>query len=568
MTVDKRIFHGVDVKRFQYEEYATNLSYKQINLQDLICKNLFFDKKIDMNCIMINLLKDSKRYDNTIEEFKKVSISNFSHLKATWWRDRSQFCDDLTFVLDFLKDYNSDIVHNQITIDDFGFTNDKNIHIQGGPLACYTSHLRSLIWGYTNFKDYTIICEDDIYIANTELVEEYLQQVPEDWDVVMLNACSKNKLYDGRFYKFDEEFHSCHFYIIRNSSMPIIFSGMYPIVDQVDVLLSNLRYKLNIYNIQETVYQRNISTNTQNNLYVIFNSPHYNQIRENISGIESSILELCDMILVDNHQRNKIIVQDLMYDILWNFVTKSTESKPHPNLETYFVDLESWKDFPAFDKALNNMRFVLQCCKKGIKGDSEALQLMSTFIHTIQNFSLHTDTHKAFGFGSTSHTYKYENTIIKKYCNKLRWITDGHDDTKNIFTKELELLLKLSSFGIGPKLLDYNVEDMTITTEYCGLSLWDKFELPQDWKSQLTDIFSNLDTLGIFYPEFRLQNILILNGKITLVDYGLAIFDQVGNSENLQMFINNLDKINSKIKPDMDRNTYLYLVTQFLDTLQ
>ena len=36
---------------------------------------------------------------------------------------------------------------------------------------------------------------------------------------------------------------------------------------------------------QETVFQKNISTNTQNNLYVIFNSPHYEGIREQLVKI-------------------------------------------------------------------------------------------------------------------------------------------------------------------------------------------------------------------------------------------------------------------------------------------
>ena len=61
---DKRLI-GVDVKRFQYEEYANNLSDKKINIKEIIEDNLF-KRKIDMNCIMINLEKDYKRYENTM----------------------------------------------------------------------------------------------------------------------------------------------------------------------------------------------------------------------------------------------------------------------------------------------------------------------------------------------------------------------------------------------------------------------------------------------------------------------------------------------------------------------
>ena len=567
-TKDKRIFHGVDVKRFQYEEYATNLSDKQINLQELISQSLFDNKQIDMNCLMINIEKDTQRYERTIEEFKKVSISNFSHLKATYWKERNNFCNDLTFVLDFLKDFNSEINPHQIMMDDFSFINDSGVHIQDGPLGCYISHLRAMIYGWSNFNDYTIICEDDIYIANTEIIEEYIKQVPNDWDIVMLNACSKNKLYDSNFYKFDDEFHSCHFYIVKNSSFPTIFKGMYPIIDQVDVLVSNLRNELNIYNIQESVYQRNISTNTQNNLYVIFNSPHYNQIRENIKEMENGLFNLSNLILPNNEERNKIIVQDLMYDVFWDFVLNIQENYDyHESKETYQIDLTEYSDFPDFDKILNNMRFVLQCSRKGIKGDKESLDLMSVFIHTLINFSLHDNNVKALGFGSTSHTYRVDNKVIKKYNRKLRWITEDHDDSKLIFNKELELLKKINSYNLEPKLISYNTEDLTLTLNYCGESLYDNFNLPDDWKEQITYIFSEYDKIGIFYPEFRLQNILVLDNKITFVDYGLSKFNNESNSNNLNIFLNNLEKLNKKLLDVRDRNTRLQLITTFLKNL-
>ena len=191
---DKRLI-GVDVKRFQYEEYANNLSDKKINIKEIIEDNLF-KRKIDMNCIMINLEKDYKRYENTINEFKKISLNNFSHLKATYWKNKEQLINDLYFVLNFLSDFNPKIELKPLEIDQFSKINDDNIHIQDGPLACYISHLRSMIYGYTNFKDYTIITEDDISVANTENIEKYIKEIPDDWDILMLNACSKNKIYN------------------------------------------------------------------------------------------------------------------------------------------------------------------------------------------------------------------------------------------------------------------------------------------------------------------------------------------------------------------------------------
>ena len=105
----KRIFNGIDVKRFQYEEYATNLSHKQINLTEIISKHLF-GKKVETNCVMINLEKDAIRYENTLNEFQKISVVDFSHLKATYWKEKENLKKDLEFVIDFLSKFNTSIL--------------------------------------------------------------------------------------------------------------------------------------------------------------------------------------------------------------------------------------------------------------------------------------------------------------------------------------------------------------------------------------------------------------------------------------------------------------------------
>ena len=112
--------------------------------------------------------------------------------------------------------------------------------IQDGPLGCYCSHLRAMIYGYINFEKYTIIVEDDISITNTENIEKYLKCIPDDWDIICVGAIGKNKIYDEPYYKFTDEFHSTHFYIINHKCMDKLFRHMYPITDQVDVLVSEI----------------------------------------------------------------------------------------------------------------------------------------------------------------------------------------------------------------------------------------------------------------------------------------------------------------------------------------
>ena len=576
---DKRLI-GVDVKRFQYEEYASNLSDKKINIKEIIEKHLF-KKKIDMNCIMINLEKDYKRYENTINEFKKISLNNFSHLKATYWKDKKQLINDLSFVLNFLSDFNSKIKLKSLEIDQFSKINDDNIHIQDGPLACYISHLRSMIYGYANFKDYTIITEDDISVANTENIEKYIKEIPEDWDILMLNACSKNKIYNNIWYKFDDEFHSTHFYIINHKCMHVLFENLYPITDQVDVLISNLHKQLNIYNIQETVYQKNISTNTQNNLHVIFNSPHYEPIRERIKKIENGLSFFIDNILSENAERNKILSLNLMYDILYEYVlhhNPNSIEEYNDNKENYIININEYIDFPAYIEMLESMRFFLQCSKKGIKDESESVNLISIFLHTIENFKHHNaiddefnEKLKAYGFGSTAHIYLLteNNIVVKKYNDKLRWVAEGHNNSLDIFKKELNILKKIQNLNSVPKLISFDIENKIMKMSYCGQSLYDNFNLPKDWRIQITNIFNELTNNGIFYPEFRLQNILVLDEKITFVDYGLAEFkDLADNTNNLNNFIKYLDVLNVKLSEVVERNDKLQLITTFLNNIK
>jgi hypothetical protein len=72
---------------------------------------------------------------------------------------------------------------------------------------------------------------------------------------------------------------------------------------------------------------------------------------------------------------------------------------------------------------------------------------------------------------------------------------------------------------------------------YLGVSLYDNFHLPLDWKQQLTVWFRRFDDLGIWYPEFNLRNILVLDGTINIVDFGLARLQSGNELNELGVFI-------------------------------
>jgi GR25 family glycosyltransferase involved in LPS biosynthesis len=574
-NLKKIIATGVDAKILQYEEHAENISDDRIDIVEILSKDVF-KKPLKQNCVLINIEKDTKRYFDSIEQLKKVSIQNFVHVKGTDGKKKEALETDLSFILEFLSQFNPEINIKKIEINEFSEINDPGVQIQDGPLGCYCSHLRAWIYAYLNFEDYVIVAEDDIAITNTENIEKYLKCIPDDWDIIFFNSSTKNKIYNEPYYKFTEDFHSAHFYIIKNKCLPKLFQRMYPMNDQVDVLVSDLIKELNIYNVEDTVYQKNVSTNTQNNLHIISTSPNYEILRFLSGKIQKTCNEFANKILPDNEERNEIIVSNLMYDILYNYIIKEESVKSYDNMEDYKFDNSAYKDLKEYDQLKASMQFFIQCTKKGVDFSNAAHGLANGFLFTIQKFDLHNkideeskEIIKAYSFGSTAHTYNLGNKfVIKKYNDKLRWATDGHDDPRKIFTKELNILLKTYHLNHVPKIISYNIEDKIIKLSYCGESLYNDFNLPSDWKDQLKEIFTHFTENKINYPEFRLQNMLVLNDKITFIDFGLAEFvESADNTDNYNRFVKLLGILDDKFKTVTDIETRHRLISIFLKNM-
>ena len=173
-------------------------------------------------------------------------------------------------------------------------------------------------------------------------------------------------------------------------------------------------------------------------------------------------------------------------------------------------------------------------------------------------------------FGSTSSVYilKCNNLIVKAYNSRLRWKSDNHDDITKIFKRELEILKFL-------KLVDaYDDNELTINMKYKGESLYNNFKLPSDYKEQIVNIFKELDMVNIYYPEFNLNNIVVLENIISFIDYGLAEinieFQAEINRENCKVFIEILNMFEERfkdIKEDKQKQIHI-LYNTFLNNMR
>jgi len=149
---------------------------------------------------------------------------------------------------------------------------------------------------------------------------------------------------------------------------------------------------------------------------------------------------------------------------------------------------------------------------------------------------------------------------------------------RDIFNREIAILNELYGIPNTPQICMYDDENKyIIKMTYLGESLYDKFILPDDWKEQIYSIFTTLTTKNIYYPEFNLKNIVVLDNKISFIDYGLAKFNDDGsdgsdssndNTHNCNIFIELIDLLNEKFKNIDDTHTRQVLYITFINNIR
>jgi phosphorylcholine metabolism protein LicD len=544
---------GTEIKLLQYKPKNIIHNVNTIDLIEIINTKFFPMAPRGPHLLLINIEKDTERYLSTVEELKKLSINNFVHLLATYWKNKAQLTKDLNCILNYIN-------KNNIQINDFSEINDSNINIEDGPLACYCSHIRALIYGFHNFENYTIICEDDCIVYSTDYIK-YINDIPEDWDIICLNAIPKNNEYLNKNepYKFNCAFHSTQFYIVKNNVIPLILQNIYPIYEQIDILIADMYNKINIYNIPNTVYQKKTATNTQNNLHTIYNSNNYEYLRILLNEVQLEIFNITNEIIssgIYNKQIADYIFFDLILLTIQNF---------NSGLECGDQNLN--KAMPNKDNIYIKLAIIFEMCIKTEHLESLVSGIINEIYNILNSFNGHNDEMPYF-YGSTANVYIGAlDRIIKKYNKKLKWVNEQHFDSDTIFNNELQLL-KLQEQSLL-KLINYSIENKTIELTYCGESLYNNWNLPLDYKEQLNNIFNNFDKIGIYYPEFRIQNILVNNGIITLCDFGLASFNkEANNTTNCAIFCELLEILNNRFANESNNFNQHLLYNKFINNMK
>jgi hypothetical protein len=245
--------------------------------------------------------------------------------------------------------------------------------------------------------------------------------------------------------------------------------------------------KLNIYNIPNTVYQKNnFITNIQNNLHVVYNTPVYKKMVNDINDLEKIILNMVENQLPKNNEFNKRITEKIMEDVIYNNVFNNIKNiYVFENVEEYDNTRLQDDSFPIYDQ-IN--KIILQQYKIKDNINQFILHLISEIEFIILSFNLHNHDEngikmKAYNFGSSSSVYKLDDDIVKVYNKRLRWVCDEHNKINHIFEKELQIMSMLNLIK------SYDNENMILRMNYKGETLYNNFILPSNYKEQIISIF-------------------------------------------------------------------------------
>jgi len=450
-----------------------------------------------------------------------------------------------------------------LVMDDFSEIQDPHIQIQEGPLGCYCSHLKAMMYGFLSGTDMTFIVEDDISILNTETIQRYLPQIPADWDMIFLGASPHHpSRYHGlSYYRLVEGFHCSHSYLIRKQCFPTLFAGMYPITDQVDVLISNLVHDLRIYNIPETVFQKSVVTSVQNNLHTIYHAPNYHGLRTRLSCIETRLVEYANRFLPENEKENRVLVKHIMSD----FILSTLHHEPH-QVSMVTVREEVVSSWEVEDPSLlKSMTHFLRMTRRGRDSELNATWILQKIFTLLsRGFPLHHQLCqggilKAHRYGASSRVYRQSQNILKVYHPELFWKGPNHQHPTEIFDREVRLLTRVQGLPHVPQLLEVDHQHHTLLMVDGGTSLYDDFVLPSDWRQQIEEFFHVMTQQNMVYPEFNLKNILVREGYMTMIDFGLAS-DHPNPVSNLHLFLRHLEILHEKFTtvPDPDERNRLY----------
>ena len=147
---------------------------------------------------------------------------------------------------------------------------------------------------------------------------------------------------------------------------------------------------------------------------------------------------------------------------------------------------------------------------------------------------------KHIKYFNNEHNYSKSVELLDNYVVKktLKYNTLGF----HLFKNELMALTKLSHYKHFPKLIAYDIKQLTIYMSYCGETI-NSNNLPKDWIEQLKTIRNILEITNVNSNDMLLRNTCVLNNTIYIIDFGLDNIFKENINTVINKFYQNLKRL-------------------------
>lgn len=201
--------------------------------------NNFFDK-----IYIINLTENIDRKNNIIQLFKSLNITNYKFYNAINGYNISK-----NDIKNYLTTYSLNTLNGN-------YRNHSDIR-KLGEIGCYLSHYNIWVDSVKNNYKNILIFEDDI-INNMDIyeIEEYLQNIPKDYDLaylgygtIILNKLELDETFYNNYWKRSLfNVFGAYSYALSNKGCNKLIKKALPISEQIDQYLNYYSYYDNNFN--------------------------------------------------------------------------------------------------------------------------------------------------------------------------------------------------------------------------------------------------------------------------------------------------------------------------------
>ncbi len=177
--------------------------------------------------------------NNLIHFFDNIDI--IYYINIDWATERRNNMENMLSQINIpytrINAVDGENISDDALYDNFIFEDDNN-RLKKKEYACLLSHLNTLLTFYKSEYEHALVLEDDMTLEYSiywdKKIKKIMDDAPEDWDIIMLNYCIRNKLPDklytlnkSVYMNINNDYASAGAYIINKRGVKKLLNEIY-----------------------------------------------------------------------------------------------------------------------------------------------------------------------------------------------------------------------------------------------------------------------------------------------------------------------------------------------------